>query len=163
MLSKKQIKAYLPHREPFLFVDDVSDFSLPPGKKLKDITTKEDVLGCEITSRFHVGKDHDIFRGHFPSNPVLPGVIQIEMMAQTAGLTLYYCCRDPENVNIKMSLLSIRNAKFRSPVLPGTDLFIKAKLIRVRGSMVSHECKIFDTFDKPISEAETLALIEIEP
>ena len=144
MINKQQIESFLPHRSPFLFVDSIEDIILPHGK-CEGILKKKDTVGIEVVAGHGVRRDHVIFDGHFPSNPILPGVIQIEMMAQVAGFTMFYCFENHRSTNIRMALLSVHNAKFRKPIIPDMDVVIKAKAVRVKGSMVTHKAFIFNS------------------
>ena len=162
MIGREQILSYLPHRRPFLFIDSVENISLPGRPKLGPIVPREETVGMEVTARYALTGDHVIFQGHFPSDPILPGVIQIEMMAQAAGFSMFYCFEDPEHSDIRMALLSVKNAKFRRPVIPDVNLTITSKVLRVRGAMVSHRGSLHGPNGETCSEAETLALIEVK-
>jgi len=115
LLSTTQIQAYLPHRYPFLLVDRIIE--LTPGQRivgLKNVTINE-----------------PFFQGHFPGMPVMPGVLQIEAMAQTGGLLLLNQIAEPEK---KLLLFAgIDEVKFRRPVVPGDTLHITMTLLRFKG------------------------------
>ena len=95
-LSQNQIKEYIPHREPFLFIDELIDI-----KKLKNATG---VKTFTINDNF--------FKGHFPEQPVVPGVILVEMMAQTAAALIAYSIKEATFDKI-VYLMNIDNTKFR--------------------------------------------------
>jgi len=109
-----EILKLLPHRYPFLLVDKVSIIKEgEEGIGLKNITANEPQ-----------------FMGHFPDNPVMPGVLIIEAMAQTAAVIEMY--GQPEGVKKGVFFMSIESAKFRKPVLPGDQLEMRLKLEQSR-------------------------------
>ena len=114
----QEIKRLIPHRYPFLFVDKVLDF-IPKISAIgiKNVTTNE---------------PH--FQGHFPSQPVMPGVAIIEAMAQTAGI-LVSKSLELEDSGALVYFLSIDNCKFRHVVGPGDVLELHIKVIRGRGKI----------------------------
>jgi UDP-3-O-[3-hydroxymyristoyl] N-acetylglucosamine deacetylase/3-hydroxyacyl-[acyl-carrier-protein] dehydratase len=100
------IKKILPHREPFLFLDKVLEITSNTVIGLKNVTSNE-----------------DYFKGHFPSNPIMPGVLQIETMAQTGGILALHNLEHPEQYLTYFS--KIENAKFYQPVVPGDTMIVK--------------------------------------
>jgi len=141
-LNLEQIKTFLPHRDPFLFIDRVDSIQFPPGIDLKNIESKS-LVGTQIKAAFLVKKEMEIFKGHFPGNPILPGVIQIEMMAQASSFAIIPLLKDPFSNTLEVALLAADGAKFRKPVVPGMELEIQSVVARARGSIYSYECKIF--------------------
>ena len=116
MLDINQIQKILPHRYPFLMVDRVVE--LEPRKRavgIKNVTVNE-----------------EFFNGHFPGQPVMPGVLQIEAMAQLAGALLM---QELEEHNKLPFLMSIDKVKFRKAVVPGDQLVLEADSLRLRGSV----------------------------
>ena len=108
-LNLDQIKELLPHREPFLFLDRVT--SLEPG--------------ISSDAEKTLSKDEYFFRGHFPDNPVMPGVLIIEAMAQTAAVSVL----SPEENRGKTVLLAgVKNARFSKPVHPGDTLCLHSEI-----------------------------------
>ena len=109
------IKRLIPHRYPFLLID-----------KVIDIVKNESATGVK-----NVTVNEPYFPGHFPSSSVVPGVLQIESMAQTAAV-LVAKSLDVSDSNALVLLTTIDNAKFRKPVIPGDvmSLFISVKKIR---------------------------------
>ena len=99
----------LPHRYPFVMIDRVKDI-VPgvSGTGVKNITINE-----------------PFFQGHFPENPVMPGVLQIEAMAQTAGIVVLMMLPEEERYNQLVYFMTLDDAKFRKPVLPGDVLEMK--------------------------------------
>ena len=109
-----QILKLLPHRYPFLLVDKVSI-----------IKEGEEGIGYK-----NVTANEPQFTGHFPENPIMPGVLIIEAMAQTAAVIEMY--GKPEGVERGVFFMSIENAKFRKPVIPGDQLVMHLKLEQAR-------------------------------
>jgi UDP-3-O-[3-hydroxymyristoyl] N-acetylglucosamine deacetylase/3-hydroxyacyl-[acyl-carrier-protein] dehydratase len=105
-----QIKSIIPHRYPFLLVDKVLDISDNHIVGLKNVTMNE-----------------GFFTGHFPHEPVMPGVLQVEAMAQTGGIFFLHSKINPESYNTYF--LRIDNAKFKHKVVPGDTLIFDLKLI----------------------------------
>ncbi len=105
------IQRMLPHRYPFLLVDKITELELDKR-----------VVGVKCVSF-----NEPFFQGHFPGQPVMPGVLIIEALAQTSGILLLNSFIDPENHLV--FFMSINNAKFRKPVLPGDELILEAELI----------------------------------
>jgi len=112
-ISTEEIKNIIPHREPFLMIDRVI------------ITEPEK----SATGYKHLTGDEDFFRGHFPGNPIMPGVLIIEALAQTA--CVLFLSR-PDLKNMLAYFMSIENTKFRKPVFPGDTLELKINVLRAR-------------------------------
>ena len=105
------IQGFLPHRPPFLFIDKIMDMGEDYIVGVKNVTMNE-----------------TFFEGHFPGNPVMPGVIQVEAMAQTGGVLLLHSVPDPENYITLF--LKIEEVKFRKVVRPGDTIVFHNKLIK---------------------------------
>ncbi|MGD9570499.1 MAG: 3-hydroxyacyl-ACP dehydratase FabZ [Thermoleophilia bacterium] len=110
----------LPHRPPFLFVDEILDL----------------VPGTSARARWHVDPDAFFFPGHFPGNPILPGVIIIEALAQTGALA---AMAEAETAGKLALFAGIGKARFRRVVRPGEDLVLETVLTRRRGMLGSGE------------------------
>ena len=110
VLDIKQIESRLPHRYPFLLVDKIFHLDEESVAGVKNVTMNE-----------------PFFQGHFPGNPVMPGVLQIETMAQVGGILVLNTVPDPENY--WTMFLGVENFKFRKMVLPGDTLVIQCDLI----------------------------------
>jgi 3-hydroxyacyl-[acyl-carrier-protein] dehydratase len=110
----------LPHRAPFLFVDEILD--LVPGESAR--------------ARWYVDPEAHFFAGHFPGNPILPGVIIIEALAQTGALA---ALAEP-GISGRLALFAgIGKARFRRIVRPGEELILETRLTRRRGPLGSGE------------------------
>ncbi len=141
MLDVKEIMGFLPHRYPFLFVDRIVE--LEKGKRIvgiKNVTINE-----------------PFFQGHFPGEPVMPGVLILEAMGQTAGV-LAYKAMGEEAEGKGVYLMSINRVKFRRPVVPGDQLRLELDVLRHRGMIWAFKGKAF-VGDKVVAEAELMATI----
>jgi len=138
MIDIKEIQSILPHRYPFLLVDRVLE--IEPNVK--------------ITAIKNVTMNEQFFVGHFPGNPVMPGVLIIEAMAQTAGILAYKSGIQGRHVYF----LTIEKAKFRKPVTPGDQLRFEVKVLHSRGSVWKFSGEAF-VGDKLAAEAEFSAMV----
>jgi beta-hydroxyacyl-[acyl carrier protein] dehydratase FabZ len=116
VLDVEAIKKLLPHRAPFLFIE-----------KLTDIVPNESATGYKA-----VGYNEPHFAGHFPDHAVMPGVLIVEALAQTAGALVMYSL-GLDSGNRIVYFMTIEKARFRRPVKPGDMLCMKAKALRRRG------------------------------
>lgn len=110
-LRISDIMKMLPHRSPFLLID-----------RAKDV-----VPGISGTGIKNVTADEPFFQGHFPGNPILPGVLQIETMAQMAGIVVLTSFPEDEREGCRVYFMTIDNVKFRKPVIPGDILEVRVK------------------------------------
>lgn len=156
IFNKEQVMAYLPHREPFLFVDTVS--KIEALKEIED-PKPQDILGGIVTAHYYTRPDHPIFAGHFPGNPILPGVVQIEMMAQASSFIMTKVVKNPLESKMEVALVSVSNAKFRKSIFPDMNLELKSELKKLRGPMVSQECQIYHE-GQLMSEATVMASVK---
>lgn len=114
-----EIMDMLPHRYPFLLVDKVISLSEDAGiVGLKNVTMNE-----------------QFFVGHFPGHPIMPGVLIIEAMAQTAGIFVLSNTKDINPKDYVVYFMSIEEAHFRKPVLPGDTLHLHVEKIKCRGNV----------------------------
>lgn len=119
-LAIEQIRELLPHRYPMLLVDRVLEL------------TDTDVVAEKLVSA-----NEPFFAGHFPSRPIMPGVLILEALAQTAGICVLW--NEPENRGRGTALLSVKAARFRRPVVPGDILRLGARLLRRKGALYRFE------------------------
>ena len=142
----RQIMRHLPHRYPFLLVDRVLSIEEGP--------TTGSRVGRKITALKNVTVNEPYFPGHFAHLPIMPGVLQIEAMAQAACLT-YIRSGDPD---ADFFIAAVNEAKFRRPVVPGDTLMLHAEILRDRGSMlrVRTECRVEGQI---VSEAVIMAKV----
>ena len=106
MVSIKEIMAYLPHRYPFLLVDRVLE--MEKGKRIVSIK--------------NVTINEPFFQGHFPGEPIMPGVLIVEAMAQTWGVLAFYSAEDVDINNVNVRFIGIDKCRFRKPVVPGDQI-----------------------------------------
>lgn len=104
------IKKILPHREPFIFIDEIRDLG------------EDFIVGVK-----YVKEDEDYFRGHFPAEPVMPGVLQLETMAQAGGVLILTTVENPQDY--LTFFMKIDNAKFKKKVTPGDTIIFRLNLI----------------------------------
>ncbi|MFM2243824.1 MAG: hypothetical protein RLZ97_2680 [Verrucomicrobiota bacterium] len=124
VLDINDVLKLLPHRYPFLMVDRIVDF----------------VGDTKCTGVKNVTINEPFFPGHFPGHPIMPGVLQLEAMAQVSSILML---RKPENVGKIGYFMSADSVKWRRPVLPGDTLFIEAEVVKVRGNIGSTRCRCF--------------------
>lgn len=161
LMNKDQVLNFMPHRPPFLFIDTVTKVDLPEGLDKLETVTSKDLVGSLVIANFKVTKDLEILKGHFPGNPILPGVVQVEMMAQaSAFVSLGLNGLDSDEFKVETLLLGVESSKFRKPVLPGMDLEIHAKMDKSRGPIAHYMCEVYCE-GKKISEAKILAKLDI--
>ena len=134
------IKKILPHREPFIFIDEIRDLG------------EDYIVGVK-----YVKKDEDYFRGHFPAEPVMPGVLQLETMAQAGGVLILKTVENPQDY--LTFFMKIDNAKFKKKVIPGDTIIFRLNLISpIRRGLCHMHGKGFVNGDIVV-EADLLAQI----
>ncbi|MBN2331524.1 MAG: 3-hydroxyacyl-ACP dehydratase FabZ [Deltaproteobacteria bacterium] len=144
MIDIVKIMSYLPHRYPFLLIDRVLE--MVPDKT--------------ITALKNVTINEPFFVGHFPGNPVMPGVLIVEAMAQAGGLLALYSegIELGSDTDAKVYFLGIDKARFRKPVTPGDSLRLEIRILQHRGKIwkIHGEAKVGETL---MAEAEMIASI----
>ena len=136
-LDADQIMQILPHRFPFLMVDRIISFE-----------TETKCIGVKT-----VTINEPFFQGHFPGHPVMPGVLQVEAMAQVASILLFKLAKTTSRIGYFMSADAV---KFRKPVLPGDTIFIHAELTKSRGERLAKAKCHCVVNDAVVSEAELM-------
>ena len=126
-LNKKQIEELLPHREPMLLIDELNDI-----KKLKS-----------ATAVLNVKKDSFFVNGHFPGQPVMPGVLIVESFGQAAAALTAHGLDKPTYENKLVFLMSVEKARFRNPVIPNCKLELKIEAIRSHGRVWKYKGDAF--------------------
>ena len=140
LLDIHQIMEILPHRPPFLLVDRVLELSSTHVVGMKNVTMNE-----------------NFFVGHFPGSPVMPGVLQVEAMAQCGGILVLSTVSDPENY--LTYFMKMDNVKFKQKVLPGDTLIFKCDLITPIRRGICHMQAYAYANGKLVAEAELMAQI----
>jgi beta-hydroxyacyl-ACP dehydratase FabZ len=152
ILDINEIQTILPHRYPFLLVDRIVELEPERIVGIKNVTYNE-----------------PMFTGHFPDFPVMPGVLIIEAMAQTAGVLVLKSI--PDRQNKLVLLVAVENARFRRPVVPGDTLRMEMKVIKKKASVAKMAgvatvdgvvvaeaevmCKLADKEEKPAPAANS--------
>jgi len=134
VLDINEVLRMLPHRYPFLMVDRIVDL----------------VGDNKCTGVKNVTINEPFFAGHFPGHPIMPGVLQLEAMAQVSSVLML---RKPENTGKIGYFMSADGVKWRRPVLPGDTLFIESEILRIRGSIGQTRCRCLVN-GEVVSEAE---------
>lgn len=144
-LNKDDIKGYIAHRDPMLLLDRVVDY---------------DIEKQEIHAQYDVKEDWDILKGHFPGNPIMPGVLTVEACAQ-ASAVLTSIMENKKSDEITFYFAAIENIRFRQPVKPGNTIDLKVQIIRRKGTIVKSEAKVY-VDDKLTTECAFTAKYVIE-
>ena len=126
-LSKKQIRDLLPHREPMLLIDELFD--------IKKLTS--------ATALVKVRKDSFFVQGHFPGNPVMPGVLIVESFGQAAAALTANGIDKSTYENKLVFLMGVEKARFRNPVIPDCKLELKIEAIRSHGRVWKYKGDAF--------------------
>jgi len=140
-LNHDQVMAIIPHRDPMLLIDEVSE--LVPGER--------------VVASFYVDPAREIFKGHFPGDPVLPGVYTVEASAQATDLVLM---TKPDYAGKIPLFLGINNVKFRKKILPGDTLEIHAEILtqRPEKAIATCKCTVYTAGDLAAESEVTIAM-----
>ena len=120
------IQKYLPHRYPFLLIDRVLEMAVEPEKRL---------IGVK-----NISVNEPFFNGHFPGNPIMPGVLMIEAMAQAAGMLAHLDAEIDGREGELYVLVKVDNARFTQVVVPGDQLILDVIQKRIKRRMGWYEC-----------------------
>ena len=135
-LNKDQIRILLPHREPMLLVDELYD--------IKKLTSASALIKVRKNSFF--------VQGHFPDNPVMPGVLIVESFGQAAAALTANGLDKSTYENKLVFLMGVEKARFRNPVIPDCDLILKIEAIRSHGKVWKYKGEAF-VDDKKMADA----------
>jgi len=141
-LNKSQIIDLLPHREPMLLIDELRD--------IKELHS--------ATAIMNVKKDAFYVQGHFPENPVLPGVLIVEAFGQAAAALTAHGIDKKEYKNKLVYLMSVEKARFRNPVIPDCKLELKIEAVRSHGRVWKYKGEAF-VGEKKMADAQWSATI----
>jgi len=137
MMDIDRIKQIIPHRYPFLFVDGIVE------------CTSDSIVGIK-----NVSVNEPFFQGHFPNDPIMPGVLILEAMAQTGGILVFTAY--PQLRNKPFYFAGLDKVRFRKPVRPGDRMVMKVKLQKQRGRFFKMRGEAF-VDDVLVAEAEMMA------
>jgi 3-hydroxyacyl-[acyl-carrier-protein] dehydratase len=145
ILDINGIQKILPHRYPFLLVDAI-----------EEMERRKRIVGIK-----NVTINEYFFQGHFPGNPIMPGVLILESMAQTSGVLILH--EIPDRDKKLLYFVGIDNARFRRPVVPGDQLKLEATVIHWRGTICKFGCRA-SVNGELAAEAELLCkMVDLEP
>ena len=124
-INKEDIKKYLPHREPFLFVDEVIEV----------------IENKEIHATKYINEDEYFLNGHFPNNPIFPGVIIIEALGQASGILGFVSMnKTPEEGSIYV-LAGVDKVRFRKRIRPGDNIDLYSKVVSEKRGIWKFDCR----------------------
>jgi 3-hydroxyacyl-[acyl-carrier-protein] dehydratase len=135
-LNKLEIQNLLPHREPMLLIDELYD--------IKKLTSASALV--------KVKKDSFFVQGHFPDNPVMPGVLIVESFGQAAAALTAHGLDKSTYEDKLVFLMGVEKARFRNPVIPDCDLILKIEAIRTHGRVWKYKGEAFVN-DKKMADA----------
>ncbi len=142
MMDLTEIKRILPHRYPFLLIDRVVEHSADEIIAIKNVSANE-----------------HFFQGHFPNDPIMPGVLIVEALAQTGGILAFV--RLPDQLGRPFYFGGIDKVRFRKPVRPGDRLVMKVRVLKQRGGLFKMKGEAF-VDETLVAEAELTAVIDVE-
>ncbi|WYJ08141.1 beta-hydroxyacyl-ACP dehydratase [Opitutia bacterium KCR 482] len=144
ILGKDEVKKYLPQREPFLFVDSVESYE----------------RGKSVECRLFLDPEYPFFKGHFPDNPIMPGVLMVEAMAQSSGIIVALDAAGGAQPTepARVFYLASNNVKFTNVVHAGETLAIRAELAKSFGALRQFSVEI--SSGRKVAASGTLVLAE---
>ena len=141
-LNLDQIKKLLPHRQPMLLIEKISNI----------------IKMQSATGHINVLDNNFYFDGHFPGQPVFPGVLIVEAFGQTAAALSAYCLNPKEFENKLVFLMTIDKARFRAPVMPPCELLLNVKVEKIKGRIWKYTGQAF-VEGKLMADAQWMATI----
>jgi 3-hydroxyacyl-[acyl-carrier-protein] dehydratase len=144
-LEIREILSYLPHRFPFLLLDRV--ITCEPGKK--------------IVALKNVSINEPFFQGHFPGNPIMPGVMILEALAQAAAILSFKTLHYDHSRNLLYYFVGIDNARFKKPVIPGDQLILDVDMLRIVRGIGKFDARA-KVGDAVVTEAQLMCTIREE-
>jgi 3-hydroxyacyl-[acyl-carrier-protein] dehydratase len=130
VLEIQEIQKILPHRYPFLLVDRVLDYQISDDVK-------------SITAIKNVSINESFFNGHFPGDPVMPGVLILESMAQAAGILGFKILGEEKAMKTNYYFAGAEKVRFKKAVKPGDQLVLKAKYVKHKCGIWTYECESY--------------------
>ncbi|MFN7684694.1 MAG: 3-hydroxyacyl-ACP dehydratase FabZ [Oligoflexia bacterium] len=162
-LDIERVRSFLPHRAPFLLVDRILEIHPQGDLSQFDVANGSDKVGTRVIGLKNYTYNEPFIPGHFPNYSIVPGVLQIEMMAQVASFAIYPFIesRFAEMAGkFQTILVGVDGARFRKPVIPGDSVRVEAELVKCRGKMWGFQAAGFVEGQKVV-EAELLASLSV--
>ena len=138
MMDNLEVRKRLPHREPFLFIDEVME-----------------VNNEFIKAKRFISPNEDFFKGHFPNFPIMPGVLILEAMAQSCALLGSHIMSQTANEKSMYLLCGVEKVRFKKKVLPGDTLIFKSSVISSKRGIWKFKCSAYSG-EKLVCSAEIL-------
>lgn len=135
-----QVRNYLPHRFPFLFVDRILDMQVPI-----DDNGQPQAVGTKVVGQKSATINEPYFQGHFPEYPITPGVVMVETMAQISAFAVLPWVATDEQLRVtspfELRLAGVDATRFRKPFVPGDTLIVTVECVKQRGPIWAFKCK----------------------
>ena len=137
-----ELFSYLPHRYPFMLVDRVTEM----------------VVGEYVKGYKNITINEELFQGHFPGQPIFPGVLMLEAMAQLSGVLAFETKNKRPADGVTYLFGGVERARFRRPVIPGDQLVLHSKIAADRSRMMKFDCEAY--VDDALACSATLSVVE---